>query len=229
MLLRSKPYDRMLQLSTITCRHNNKLQQYSARSACGNWDSRQGQQPFRLNPNGIGDHTTILMRLLIGAINSPLAFNPTSTFPFLNMYLRLRPQFFPRLKALRCISSSSRGPSKESLSLLYKAFLWHVPTYASPGWFSFSRVVNITKLERLHRGDSPAINDCLSYSHIPLFLSEASLPPLRFTLIHFTLLSCERALRLPTSFPISGLARLGVKPRLCRSSWRALASTQAFF
>ena len=26
-------------------------------------------------------------------------------------------------------------------------------------------------------------------------------------------------------FPISGLARLGVKPRLCRSSWRALAST----
>ena len=165
------------------------------------------------------------MRLLIGAINSPLAFNPTSTFPFLNMYLRLRPQFFPRLKALRCISSSSRGPSKESLSLLYKAFLWHVPAYASPGWFSFSRVVNITKLERLHRGDSPAINDCLSYSHIPLFFSEASLPPLRFTLIHFTLLSCERALRLPTSFPISGLARLGVKPRLCRSSWRALAST----
>ena len=33
------------------------------------------------------------------------------------------------------------------------------------------------------------------------------------------------ALRLPTSFPISGLARLGVRPRLCRSSWRALAST----
>ena len=29
----------------------------------------------------------------------------------------------------------------------------------------------------------------------------------------------------PTSFPISGLARLGVKPRLCRSFWRAFAST----
>ena len=42
---------------------------------------------------------------------------------------------------------------------------------------------------------------------------------------HFTLSSYERALRLPTSFPISGLARLGVKPRLCRSSWRAFAST----
>ena len=37
--------------------------------------------------------------------------------------------------------------------------------------------------------------------------------------------SYERALRLPTSFPISGLARLGVKPRHCRSSWRAFAST----
>ena len=60
---------------------------------------------------------------------------------------------------------------------------------------------------------------------ISLLLSEAFLPPLRFTLTHFTLLSYEQALRLPTSFPISGLAKLGVKPRLCRSSWRAFAST----
>ena len=40
-----------------------------------------------------------------------------------------------------------------------------------------------------------------------------------------TLFSYEQALRPPTSFPISGLARLRVKPRLCRSSWRAFAST----
>ena len=72
---------------------------------------------------------------------------------------------------------------------------------------------------------SHAITGCLSSSPIPLLLSEASLPPLRVTLTHFTLFSCERALRLPTSFPISGLARLGVKPRYCRSSWRAFAST----
>ena len=49
---------------------------------------------------------------------------------------------------------------------------------------------------------------------------------LRVTLTHFTLLFYERALRLPTSFPILGLPTLGVKPRLCRSSWRAFASTQ---
>ena len=41
----------------------------------------------------------------------------------------------------------------------------------------------------------------------------------------FHFLSYERALRLPISFLISVLARLGVKPRLCRSSWRAFAST----
>ena len=68
------------------------------------------------------------------------------------------------------------------------------------------------------------ITGCLSSSPIPLLFSEA-LPPLRVTLTHFTFSSYERALHLPTSFPISGLARLGVKPRLCRSSWRALAST----
>ena len=51
------------------------------------------------------------------------------------------------------------------------------------------------------------------------------MPPLRVTLTQFTLSSLKWALRLPTSFPISGLARLGVKPRLCRSSWKAFAST----
>ena len=36
-------------------------------SARGNWDPREGrQQPFRPNPNGVGDHTTTLRRLLIG-------------------------------------------------------------------------------------------------------------------------------------------------------------------
>ena len=62
-----------------------------------------------------------------------------------------------------------------------------------------------------------------------ILLSEASLPPIQVTLTHFTLSSCERALRFPISFPISGLSRLGAKPRLCRSSWRAFASTHASF
>ena len=60
---------------------------------------------------------------------------------------------------------------------------------------------------------------------IPLLLTEAFLPPLRVTLTHFTLFSYERALRLPTPFPISDLARLGVRPRLCISSLRAFTST----
>ena len=117
------------------------------------------------------------------------------------------------------------GPSKESLSLLCKAFLRPLLTYVSPGWFPFLRATNIIKLVRPHRAASRAITACLSSSPTPLLLSKASLPPLRVTLIHFTLLSYERALRHPTSFLISGLARLGVKPRLCRSSWRAFAST----
>ena len=117
------------------------------------------------------------------------------------------------------------GPSKESLSVLYKSFLWSLLTYVSPKWFPFLSATNVTKLERLHRAASRAITGCLLSSSIPLLLTEASLSPLRVTLTHFTLFSYERALRLPISFPISGLARLGVKPRLCRSSWRALAST----
>ena len=122
--------------------------------------------------------------LLLG---SRLRFNPTPTFlgvtfdrtlSFSKHVSSLKAKFFPRLKALRCISASSWGSSEESLSVVYKSFLRSLLTYASPGWFPY-----------------------------------------------FTLSSYERALRLPTSIPISGLSRLGVKPRLCRSSWRAFAST----
>ena len=171
--------------------------------------------------------------LLLG---SRLRFNPTPTFfgvtfdrtlSFTKHVSSLKTKFFPRLKALRCISASSWGPSKESLFVLYKSFLRSLLTYASPGWFPFLSATNFTKLERLHRAASRAITGCLSSSPIPLLLSDASLPPLRVTLTHFTVLSYERALRLPTSFPISGLARLGVRPTLCRSSWRALASTHS--
>ena len=147
------------------------------------------------------------------------------TLSFSKHVSSLKAKFFPRLKALRCVSASSWGPSKESLSVLYKSFLRSFLTYASPGWFPFLSATNITKLERHHRAASRAITGCLSSSPIPLLLTEAFLPPLRVTLTQFTLLSYERSLRLPTSFPISGLARLGVKPRLCRSSWKALAST----
>ena len=156
--------------------------------------------------------------LLLG---SRLRFNPTPTFLgvtfdralfFTKHVSSLKAKFFPCLKALRCISASSWGPSKESLSVLYKSFLRSLLTYASPGWFPFLSATNITKLERLQRAASRAITGCLSSSPIPLLRTEASLPPLRVTLTHFTLFSYERALCLPTSFPISGLARLGVKP-----------------
>ena len=168
--------------------------------------------------------------LLLG---SRLRFNPTSTFvgvtfdrtlSFSKHVSSLKATFFPRLKALRCICASSWGPSKE-FSLLYKSFLRPVLIYASPRWFPFLSATNFIKMECLHRAANRAITGCLSSSLIPLLLTEASLPPLRVTFAHFTLLSYERALRLPISFPFSGLARLGVKPRLCRSSWKAFTST----
>ena len=100
------------------------------------------------------------------------------TLSFTKHVSSLKAKFFPRLKALRCISASSWGPSKESLSVLYKSFLQSFLTYASPGWFSFLSATNLTKLERLHRAASRAITGCLSSSPIPLLLTEASLPPL---------------------------------------------------
>ena len=71
---------------------------------------------------------------------------------------------------------------------------------------------------------SRAIIGCLASSPIPLLLSEASLPPLRVTLTHFARLFYKRALCLPNSFPIPGLARLGVKPSTFQILLRAFGS-----
>ena len=179
-------------------------------------------------------HANLEPNLLLLGSRLRFNFSPTflgitfdRTFSFSKHISSLKAKFFPRLKVLRCISASSWGPSKASIYVLYKTFLRSLLTYASPGWFPFLSATNITKWERLHRAASRAITGCLSSSPIPLLLTEASLPPLRVVLTHFTLLSHERAVRLPTSFSISGLARLGVKPRLCRSSWGAFASTHS--
>ena len=50
-------------LRSFRGQHSEKMK----RSARGNWDPREGQQPLRPNPNGAGDRTTTLRRLLIGA------------------------------------------------------------------------------------------------------------------------------------------------------------------
>ena len=56
-------------------------------SGRGNWDPREGQQPFRLNPNGVGDRTTTLRRLLIGAVSN---LSRTKIKPLIKMLVSLK-------------------------------------------------------------------------------------------------------------------------------------------
>ena len=57
-------YDEKLRFSDLWLRPRGVSLAGSAR---GNWDPREVQQPFRPNLNGVGDRTTTLRRLLIGA------------------------------------------------------------------------------------------------------------------------------------------------------------------
>ena len=54
-------------LQSFRGQHSEKMKG----SARGTWDPREGQQPFGPNPNGVGDRTTTLRRLLIGADKPP--------------------------------------------------------------------------------------------------------------------------------------------------------------
>ena len=51
-------------LRSFRDKHSEKMKG----SARGNWDPWEGQQPFRPNPNGVGDRTNTLRRPLIGAV-----------------------------------------------------------------------------------------------------------------------------------------------------------------
>ena len=93
---------------------------------------------FSVDPHQVNLQPNLLL------LGSRLRFNPTPTFlgvifngtlSFSKHISSVKAKFFPRLKALRCISDSSWAPSKGSLSVLYKSFLRPLLTYASPGWF----------------------------------------------------------------------------------------------
>ena len=123
---------------------------------------------FSVNPY----QTNLQPHLLL--FNSCLSFNPTSIFlritfygtlSFSNYVSSLKAKFFPRLKALRCISASSWGPSKESLSVLYKAFLRPLFTCASPGWFPFLGVSY-----QFHRIETPSPSGQSRHHRLPLVL-----------------------------------------------------------
>ena len=140
----------------------------------------------------------------------PLLFNPTPKFlgvtfdrtlSFGAHVQSLCSKFYPRHKALRSIATASWGPTKESLSLLHKAFVRSVLTYAFPEWFPFLCNTATNHLEVLHRAACRVITGCLFSTPSSLLLLEAQLPPLKLTLEHQTLYSFERALRLPPTSP----------------------------
>ena len=154
-------------------------------------------------------HQAILQPNLL-LFNSHLRFNPTPTFPgvtidrtlsFSKHVSSLKAKFFAHLKALRCISASSWGPSKDSLSLLYKAFL------------CFTRMVSFLKRSISSNWNAftgRLIAPSPAASHPPLS-HFSSLGLLFLTLTHFALSFYKRALRFPNFFPILGLARHGVR------------------
>ena len=180
--------------------------------------------PFSCSPPTKPPAPPPLIQLPLQSHSNFLGVTFDHTLSFSKHVSSLKAKFFLRFKVLRCIFAYSWGLSKRSLFLL-KAVLPLLLTYTSTGWFPFRSATNVTKLEGFHQATNRAITSCLPLSPMQLLFSEASLPPLRVILTHFTPTSYERALRLPTSFPIPGLARLGVKPRFLRSSWRAFAST----
>ena len=156
-------------------------------------------------------------------INYPLYFNPTPTFLGVTFDRTLfcscvfaKSQVLPHLKALLCFSATSWGSFKESLAL-YKVFSCQLSQMLHANCFHLSVLPTLLRWNDFTSGQSRQLP---AASHIPS-LSKASL---RVALTHNALLWCERTLCLPI-YTTSDLAKLGVKFRLFRSTWRVFAST----
>ena len=79
----------------------------------------------------------------------------------------------------------------------------------------------------MHRSSCRVITGCLSPTPIPLLQVEALLPPLPrhpHPLISFF----ERALRLPSIFPLASLANFNPRTRLKKSLWRPFSRSHNF-
>ena len=159
----------------------------------------------------------------LNLLGFPLLFNPTPKFlgvtfdrtlSFGAYVQSLCSKIYPRHKALRSIATASWGPTKESLSLLYKTFVRSVLTYGSPGWFPFLCNTATNHLEVLHRAACRVITGCFISTPSLLLLLEAQLPPLKLTLEHQTFYSFKRTLRLPPDF--SSIYALAIKNVPCR-------------
>ena len=121
----------------------------------------------------------------LNLLGFPFLFNPTPkllgvtfdrTLSFGAHVQSLCSKFYPRHKALRSIATASWGPTKESFSLLYKAFVRPVLTYAFAGWFPFLCNTATNHLEVLHRAACRVITGCLFSTPSSRLLLEAQLP-----------------------------------------------------
>ena len=70
-------------------------------NAEGNWDPREGQQLFRPNPNGVGDRTTTLKWLLIGAVQF-------CSFYILYIRQKFRTSLFRKTRANTCFRDGQK-------------------------------------------------------------------------------------------------------------------------
>ena len=158
----------------------------------------------------------IRLRLFLGSPS-------TALFPFLGVCLRWGPGFSTFQSLALCLRFLMGPLSGVPLSSVW--IFSSVPSHLRfAQMVSFPERCRSCRVGRLRRAPGRAIAGCLSSSPVSLLLSGASLPPLWVTLTPFALFFCGRALRLPASFPVSELARLGVGPGLCGSSWGAFAS-----
>ena len=172
---------------------------------------------------------------LLNLLSIHLSFNPIPKFlgvtfdrtlSFGAHVQSLCSKFCPRNKAFRSIATAPWGPTKESLFLLYKAFVQSVLSYAYPEWFPFLCNPPTKHLELLYRAACTVITGCLFSTISSLLFFKAHLPPLKLTLEHQALSSFERVLRLPPDFSsLYALATRNVPCRLKKKpSWRLFCS-----
>ena len=117
---------------------------------------------FSVDPHQVNLRPNLLL------LGSHLCFNPTPTFlgvtfnrtlSFTKHVSSLKAKFFPRLKALRCISASSWGPC-----------LFCIKLFLGPSHLCFTRMVSFPKRYQFHQSGTLPPSGQSRHHRLPLFL-----------------------------------------------------------
>ena len=147
--------------------------------------------------------------------------NSLSFVPDVNMVTE---KLEKRKRVLASLTSKTWGFQKQHLRTVHLALQATVLNYAAPAWQPFLSPSELDRIQKAQNKSLRIITGQYNSTPVEAQRAEANIPSYKTTSQRLTVISYEKALRLPLNHPRHITALNETNHRLCRSSWRREAT-----